>query len=1807
MSKTLFFFLFLLLFTRRCAAISAGQPVITPQFSAVQGIQIKAADVLVPVTFDADETGDIFLLSEGFVCPGQVDLSMSCQAAAGTCSCDYATSSCSTLPACCQAEDPAVWASACDSTAPTNWLVLQPNQALNITAPPLRSATEPVYLRYHPASSSKCRGFGLSILAPFNELGLVISTAQTVVFYVSWTNARPEIDPNAAILRARPGQSDNMGRPRFCPNSNTESAQSNGFFGEDNSRTAFIAMYSQSTDETLTNVDALITATLFETPDVSTIDTEQHGPLLLSGVTAMGDRSTLVLPHEQSTASFSYTHTDASSCANLVVDVHSNSGSATTSITADFTPGGYVRWLQTGFSAASSIAVNICPNETLYFSTTTNPYTGSATPNATQTLVTVYVGAPTALLNINEVNPNLFGPLVSGAKSARMICDTNNVDVLSQESLRSIFTTNDSKYVSTCIGSFLGMNPPVCQIFPIANRENATLLWPASPTSVLGLTSYSLLDGFALSASIGRVLSTDLRFAVILQEVVKQSTYVGANLAYVFRTWQQLAGCTFDFGGTLLSSTGNRLFGRSPPLGQVPDFDCDPLVFSTTRLALLGIVRTLRGPASRGLPITTQRTALVKQMQVALTSDLSKCLFVPQEVYLTPFVNKVDCNITDSCCPVADQYFRFFYNVCTNVFVDVHPDVNYDVIEAVGGDVVCSTALSLETAATQVFISSGSNALSNAPCTFGQDSADRLRNQLLTYYADCRASIAGPFDTALPCATVQDCPIHPQMACLPVHTQNLYNPQSSYDHRRPKFCVAPTAVFDELIVECLINAMPIIVQENFLTTFAELGLDGTFQQNLLAFSNVEGCSATGPSFFKTHAPVTEWTLRNANAAGQTHNSCYNTGTCPYPVSCMDVYCKLTQGCTYPWGCINDWTSFTTPTDIDKCTSTYRCNFVKPNDIAPHECVGDAQQCQAECEALLSSATGFCGYCDDASGYCYVATDSNGMPLNEVQCSTALAEQTCFIQDLSSLIAEPCNGLGSCNHYGSTATSKKAVTADQCAMAPGLCLTNEGSITFPNKAGCLGVIQAAGHGCEDRAATLTDSGCLYDTSVFPNKESCTGAADPIVPSIPVRGWIDVVDTEEECTGNEMLFVCQLPYKRKSQLTALSNFNNRTACASRVGTWTSPYRWEQPTFIAGSTVALRWMNVQAIAAGTWTQRFNFPKFSSEIIGIIDFLQTGADLLSARCSYSSVQTVGALGAACQLDGKNESKIGACSSIFSVGHYEAPSQQLGTETVCDTAQIADYITYPFQYDAPPVLLTFTNHTNLRSANYTIMTDCVDLTGLQKSNSKFNQPRRRIRETSFFIVRQDTDIAALSTLSETAIPNGFILTDAVTVQADNTSVDEVVLCIQARSDFLDQLQSMKPNCTDWSDYYLTMGVLNNWTVTPFPSRSSSIQATYLAPNGTRFNNLVGNRIPPGLNITSIFNVCRRFSSFDLDPSNAEYYVAVITYNHNPNDVSNGFSSLQTVWLYITASIYLVPVLFLWLPLVIRSATINQSLFSVPMIATFLLSLFLVFRSALLFGLASGEVTPSSTTEFALTDIAVWCEFAAICLLGLVITVAVKAAKKLRTNKGFAGSHLQQLLFVLFAFLLLSVFIAFVIAYSQSGDSSSGITNPQTTCQGRVPAGVGVWTTRRILRLSYECLLAAMGLAVGLWLIWICYSISNQAQPSNSRAHLFRLAGSTAMLAIMILSHAIIALILIGTEWSNFIFGITMLYVTELAPLFMFFVLTLWKNITEFSSLSFSWPVMLTGSSRNNTPSGTRSTPVATTTGGSPTREQVAD
>lgn len=1755
------------------SAVGIGQPRMKGQFSTVQGSDITAVEVEVPLLFDVDESQELSVLVEGFVCPGLADPSVCSVSPA--CECDFASipspSACvSELPACCEASYPAAWSSACDpATSPSSWVVLNPDESQVLVVPPVRGkeVNTPLYLRYHPSSEASCRGFGLSLLAPFEELGEALSLETEIYYYVSWTNARPETDPLAMVIRAVPGESHNCGRPRFCPSDRADALQSNGWFGESNTRTAFIAMYANAFTYLNQAVDGYVLLTLKETPDVTdiTVTTLTNVGATLPAV-PLADRTTYLINASPSVASgyFYYQHPINSPCQQLIVDIHCTSGTPRPQLYGSFSPPPLINWLTHGFIAVASLAFNVCPGETIYirgvfFASTLTPTT------STTALLTTYLNPPVDLLPLNELNPNLIGTVLSGARAARLICDANTLVLL----LGSAYAAGNGRYMSVCDGSYVGALTPACgQFYPISNRENASMLWPAPPTSILTDT-YSALNFKQLSAGIGAPLSPNLRFAIVLQQEIFQSKYFGSRAGWIFLTWDQLSRCNLEFDGSLVTGDGRRVFGNSSWLGLPTEQEhlCTPPEVRSARQQLKQQSKAIQSNDFYTLPTSQQRTDLFQQAQTSLLTAFSPCEYAIKVEYQTTHIPG-NCSVADPCCPLAEQYIRYFYNYCPlEAYTAIESTINVDVIEEQGGSYECTEALVHEVAQSQAFVSLVPESASKVPCSLGQQDIDILQKSLLAYYQTCRKTYIGPFDKGLPCSSTADCPAHPNIVCLPVTgvapTGNLY---SSTGKRRNKTCQAPTAVWDSLIFDCLVDTMPVLVR-NTLAQTLNISIstdDDEFRAALLDYLTEDGCTSVDPSSPKKFAATVSLKVLSDDPTGVSTNTCTNQGTCPWPITCLDTMCPLSQGCTVPWNCRSLWSSFTHATEQSDCETSYRCNVVTAS--GPVTCSStNEQDCLSECQAEFG-ATGFCGYCDTVTGYCYVATDELGNTLSEQQCSTQPADQTCFVQELAVLKSSPCNGRGACTHFNDAVSGAQLMQETDCNQAPSLCLTKERTVMFPPQGGCLGAIRVAGIGCA--TAQMTDAGCLYSKTVYADSTTCLNSVDPLLSTSKMKGWVEPVNTREACEQQTSMYVCQLPFNDTSPFSTKPILNSQPLCSFRGGDYRSSYTWEPPTFNAGEIVPLSWINVQAVSSGSWSQRINFNRFSGVIRQTITQVQTYVDVLTSVCAYTNVMSLAMQASVCQNVTEPEPGDG-CRFVYHTTSSQTPEQQLGSTLVCDNNAINDNITYPSSLTIPPVSLTLDDRSDLHGHGPPVLPECMSISAQLRSNAKFLPSRRRIRETSFFLTRQDTFIPPLSALSSKMAPNGYLLSDAVQLRQDSGSgahVSHVKMCITPRYDFLAKVDSLlHSNHSEHSPpYYLGFGGYERWRVVPLTSPRSSVSVSYLTQDGELIN-VAGAKLTGNQSITTLISVCLEISDLELDPNDASWYVAVLTFNDDPEDTSNGFNTAETVWLYITAAAYLAPVLVLWLPSVLRHW---RNPFIVPVLASTFLSLFLIFRATLLFCLASNAIAPSSTTEFALTDVAVWCEFAAVCLLAVAITTAVAASHHLRKTKGFADSTRQQALFIVLILLLLALFVGFLIGYSQCGDGSSGITDPTTSCEGRLPAGEQLWTTRRILRFTYEVVLAVFAFLLGIWLLWVVWAVSAKVGRTQTRVR--RLAGATSMLALTTLSHAIIALILIGTEWTNFIFGIIMLYVTELIPVTIFFLLSFWKNITALRSTSRS-------------------------------------
>jgi hypothetical protein len=300
-------------------------------------------------------------------------------------------------------------------------------------------------------------------------------------------------------------------------------------------------------------------------------------------------------------------------------------------------------------------------------------------------------------------------------------------------------------------------------------------------------------------------------------------------------------------------------------------------------------------------------------------------------------------------------------------------------------------------------------------------------------------------------------------------------------------------------------------------------------------------------------------------------------------------------------------------------------------------------------------------------------------------------------------------------------------------------------------------------------------------------------------------------------------------------------------------------------------------------------------------------------------------------------------------------------------------------------------------------------------------------------------------------------------------------------------------------------------------------------------------------------------------PDTTDIYVLSLS-TADPDASQNGFDTAETVWVYITAVAFLLPpVLFVILLVVVLTRGRDQ-IMSFNQGVCSLLILFMIFRATLCFGLAAGTIDANSTTEFALSDVAVLCEF-----LGLLFQSYVLFEILLRTDPGLKSANAlaqratwlhNKWLYLALAATLTGAFIGILIAYGLLGSTDGGLSQPTTSCLGRVPAGEVFWTTQRILRFVYQMIFATCSMLLGVLLIYLATALQ-RTQSGSDLAHttILRISLATGFFALAMLAHAIIAIILIATAYNNFIFGITLLWATELLPCWLYIFLAEWTTI----------------------------------------------
>ena len=1734
-------------FDGHCLTIEpTGTPEIRPELLSFQGREIEAARVQI----DLGITDDLLYLWSGFVCPAQ-EPGSSCLSSSPSCTCDY-TAECGTLPACCQSGN--LFHLTCDTFSSDAFQIISPSSTM-----PVLLGSSPLYFRYHPSTASRCQGWGLLIRPPPTDV--VGSDRLNVALhaygvYVSYTHPRPEEDPNAHFQYFS-SVSNPLSSSKsivFCPmTSALPNPQINQFSlwipSHVNTNTVFISLLSLSTiPEGVLEVSALFS--FYETNDIS-LQTLVDFPSPPSDPVSILNGQTFSGFLQQGQFFFiSYEHQEPE-CRNVIIDLHLG-GFGDGDLYSTLGP--EINYFNTMWFSyqigADQVTLNLCPGEVIsvLLDMFYGPYLF---------FLTVLIDPVVEALSIyDDLNPLVVVP--NTVKASRLVCSDALIPTPFYSANLFAFYCED--WLTAAIDDPFRNN---CQqYFPLAPLRDTTVMWPPpsrnymSDSTLQSLIPEQLASNFDFSPVRGSYFA-----AVVVKHRFSKDGQVATS---TFFEWDQLQTCQIEFLATLVTPSGDRVRGLTPTLQPVLEqILCEPENVQTALQEINSLSRFFGSDLFfEETSYPEQQTMLLQQVLIALTSQVSSCSWIISELFLKEqqlavglVKPPVNCLLDDPCCPDAPQSIRYFFSFCPSSIdwkFASQSSVLFPVVAEYCPNGECLAALLEELADGRFRIEASQAGQSPGICSFTEESVTVQQKQIADYYASCKARYIGRIDDGLPCQLDSDCLVG---RCRPISTDalNQYSFRSA-TRRIYKICQANSRELGELIFNCLLDEMPYTVKaylEGILQQDSNTK-ELSFREGARLLFSRPGCSSNSSLSVLGHRrPL-------LTLYGDFWNP---FSTCPQPIGCLDEYCSLPYICRSPWEVsLHSLGPYEgPPMGQSECLSAMQCN-VATSGTGVHVCLSD--ECTAECQSVVGSAT-FCGYCFDTG--CLQLVDIDGIPQT---CDTGPLE-ACFFPDLHLLLNEPCAGRGSCTIADDSPSSSLAdiLSQNECSSHQGMCLSSpERSLIFPG-GGCLGsILYDSFYSCTD-GSRATEAGCLY-VDQFGNPipgyavpAECEGQLDPHAP--PGSGrylhWIDPIKTPEACLHDERLFTCQLPVNASTPDASAPNQNNRSICEIRGGVFSVPFLWEAPAFVPGVPVlipggASSTFPVQAIPMNSWVDEgvFNFEAFASFLTNTANARASQTNSLVAICSYSNALAVSISATACDCQfGGMTTNVSAeelgCAELSVPNSGELPPVQfLGTQIVCDTSQIDDNVSYPTELDMPPVALAM-----LPESHFTTPSKCVSLSGWLYSNSRMIKDRTRIRLTSFFIARQDPQLPPLASFSDNMAVNGRIVSDGVRFSSDERlGLRKASLCIRPRRDFLQFLHEQLSNSSLYP--HVDFGFLDGWVVRTLSPSPNDVYVTYMSPDGSFYlaaspGSLV---IRP---LDDIVQVCRVFDEISFNSLSSNIFTLVLI-GEDPQAKNNGFSTLETVWLYLTAAFYLVPVIFVYFPSVFYMVSNGISLLKASHVAASFLSLCLVFRAALLFGLADAAITESSVTEFALSDIAIWCEFAALSVLTLTITLSWLRSRSLRAATPFEESRMLIVGFVVFIGALLALFVAFVIAYAVIGSASSGISSPTTRCAGRLPADDIFWTAQRIIRFTYEVVVVFCCLLLGIWLA-ACGSLLF-SHGSSTR----KMAVVSSMLCFAVLSHGIISLILIGTEYNNFAFGLTMLYATELIPLFLFILLVLWDS-----------------------------------------------
>lgn len=1730
-----------------------GEPTFFVQEAFGETITFKVAQVDVPL-LDYTEDTDLHYLSEAFLCPAS---DLCADASPSSCTCNFTliktVADCGNLPPCCKQEFVQIYEELCFSTdlPSQQWRVLTPGAA------PLIDVAEPgetLYFRYHPSADAACRGFGFDVIPPPSYAEQARSFG--IQLFMSFNTSLPEQDSAGYTVRYTPTSAYEMAENiRFCPPSSIISSP-NFFDTILNVRTAFIAVTTLSTSESLVPLPSPFQLQVVESNNVTDM-TFTDAPAAAAtcgsfGYPCIRDGQS-IYGYGSSTASsliyFSLDYSVPDACtamsfnvrgdANVEVNLYVNREKQ--SRTAWFYN---TTWMSRKIGP-DSLVFFVCPDEPLVIG------------------VNSYLGAGNFVLSVSSTSPYKSRSLATDISALWLGSSILGASRLTcwQATTASRFPLGDGRGDWRCT-SWYGQWFENCrQYFPLGPSLSANSLWPPAPTPFGDVFQAATFNTSQLESNI--TYKGGSYSAIVLYDRINVQTTTGLQSEMIYWTLDQIPSCRIDFLNMIYDPVQSRLLRGQTDYLKRRESICSPNQLAEMQDKFNRELTTLSGLGAQSGDNVSLQTQAFKIDLLGLDQRWSNCTELMGTYSTATTITlgtpvQTPCSMWDACCPTASSGVNGLYDYCLDTSYS-ELNVNVPLADAINAN--CSNAACISQLITEAGLSM--QYVSGEPidkCAANANLASTFNNAVIDYVDSCRRRYTGEFGSGIECTTVADCPGADtgRVVCSPFQRNAAL---SSWDGIARRTCQTDSAFYDELVFDCLVKEIPPLLEtplRSVLKIPREEPFTGATARALLWDAiSAPGCSSTVPT--DSLAFTEHYYLLNTD-----DSNCITRDGCPLGLTCPDVNCFLPFMCQSPWrSCSYEWTVDTTntvPTN-DTCALQYQCNVVEaPADASSSTPVGTVITCNSDsdCHAacgMSSSQPNFCGYCDADLQLCFELTDVT----SESDC---LAVGTaCYLPGVGQL--QQCttsDTLGSCDILAgqpATVSSSDACTSRTiCSYHPG---------TRPIVGGyCQTLISYLWPACTSSVTTATGCSQVSPSTgqLLITEEYCRNTLQPLYP-LTFEQWIDQVDTLEACVDADAFQICFIE-------GALPTLFNSSTCQAVGGTRRSPYTFRTGNYTASQTVSVSWQPRGYTSTGNYSTRLSYARMNDLWASTLDQYTVLDTISVAECRFFSPATTAtsALACSCQPPDSptlDETHSTMCQRLSDSSTSRPPATLASVTAVC--RDVGGTLL------APPAMLVLPD-TNFQFGPSSL--SCLSLNISYISAAKFSTARQRIRSTSFFVNRQDEDIPPLAVFNSAGVVVGKILSDGVKLSSNpsHQQLHNVTLCIQVRSDFVEQI--IAGNSSQYVKRFaigiaterfeqinpLTADVTLEYFVDPsygYNDSSASQSTAYDVLQKTRY-------------------VCH---SFDVLKTTS-YPLFAITIQDDINADQNGFSSDEESWMFATGAVYLAALLIYAPCLVITIKRLigrEPEAIRINTLSATILITFFVLRGALLIGLGTGAVLSNTTSEFALSQFAIWAEFTAIALVTIFLYVLLARSAKLQKTATLNRSTVIMCVF--FSGLLLAILVAFLIAYAEA-PLDDGISNTLVSCYGRIVDGETFWTTRRILRFTYAIVVALFSIVLAIFLCHLMKKMNRDTAVGQDALLVFNVIAVVATFALF--AHSIIAIALVASGYNSFGFGLAMLWVTEIVPYSIFMI-----AITSAILRDFGRALSMMGNSIRNKSSKNRS------------------